>query len=67
MVMGLPVAPEEAIITVPLYVPAVKPDGFTETLTVPGVAPLVGVADNQVPVEVTVKLTVDGVALTRIG
>ena len=67
IVCGLPVAPVEAMLTVPVYDPAVKPLGFTETFTVPGVVPLVGVADNQVPVEVAVKLTADGVALTRIG
>jgi len=67
VVAGLPVAPEDVTVTVPLYVPAAKPDGFTDTLTVPGVVPLVGVADNQDPVEVAVKLNADGVALTRIG
>ena len=50
-VCGLPVAPVDAMLTVPLYVLGAKPAGFTETLTDPGGAPLVGVADNQVPPE----------------
>ena len=66
-VCGLPVAPGEATVTVPVYEPAVKPAGFTETFTVPGVVPLVGIADNQVPVAVAVKLNAAGVELTRIG
>jgi len=43
-------APEEVTLTDPVYVPAFKPDGFTERLTLPGVVPL-PVADNQVPPE----------------
>ena len=67
VVVGLPVAPVDVTLTVPVYVPAAKPAGFSETFTVPGVVPLVGVADNHAPLEATVKLTADGVALTRIG
>jgi hypothetical protein len=40
----------EATLTEPVYVPAVKPDGLIETLTVPGVVPP-PVADSQVPPE----------------
>jgi hypothetical protein len=41
-------ASDDAIETLPLYVPAARPDGFTDTLTLPGVLPL-PVADNQLP------------------
>ena len=49
MLCGLPVAPGAVMVTVPLYVPAAKLAGFTETLTVPELLPLLGVADNHVP------------------
>jgi hypothetical protein len=49
-------------------VPAVKPGGFTVTLTVPGVVPLIGAADNHVPPEAdAVKAKFVGVAVTEIG
>jgi len=41
-------APEELIETVPLYVPAAKLPGLTETVTLPGVVPL-PVAVSQLP------------------
>jgi len=49
-------------------VPAVKLAGFTVTLTVPGVVPLSGAADNHVPPETdAVKANFVGVAVTEIG
>jgi len=49
-------------------VPAVKAAGFTVTLTVPGVVPLIGVADNHVPPEAdAVKAKFVGAAVTEIG
>jgi hypothetical protein len=44
MVCGLLLAPVAVTVTVPLYVPAARPEVFTPTLTLPGVVPLVGVA-----------------------
>ena len=46
-VLGLFDVPEAVIVTLPLYVPAARPAGFTETLTLPVVLPLEGVADNH--------------------
>jgi hypothetical protein len=49
-------------------VPAVKPVGLTATLTVPGVVPLAGVADNHVPPEAAVvKANAAPLELTEIG
>ena len=43
-----------------------RPAGFTVTLTVPGVVPFIGAADNHVPPEVdVVKLNADGLAVTE--
>ena len=53
-VCGLPVAPADVMVTVPVYVAAVNPLGLTETFTDPGVVPDDGVADSQVPVDATV-------------
>jgi hypothetical protein len=41
-------APDDAIETLPLYVPAAIPDGLTETLTLPGVLPP-PLAESQAP------------------
>jgi hypothetical protein len=49
-------------------VPAVKLAGFTVTLTVPGVVPLSGAADNHVPPEAdAVKAKFVGLEVTEIG
>jgi hypothetical protein len=52
-VTGTEIGPLEAVAdeinTDPLYVPAARAAGLTETLTLPGVAPLAGVADNHEP------------------
>jgi len=48
IVFGLLEAPEDVTVTLPIYVPAARPDGLTETLKLPGVVPLVGIADSQV-------------------
>jgi hypothetical protein len=42
------VAPDAVTVTVPLYAPAARPDGFTEILTDAGTVPL-GVAESHVP------------------
>lgn len=47
-VFGLFEAPDDVMLTVPVYVPAAKAWGLTETLTLPGVLPLAGVAVSQV-------------------
>ena len=48
--------------------PAVKLAGFTVTVTVPGVVPPVGAADNHVPPEAeAVKAKFVGLAVTEIG
>jgi hypothetical protein len=47
-VCGLLEAPVLATVTLPVQVPAAKPVGLTDTLTVPGVLPLAGVADSHV-------------------
>jgi hypothetical protein len=53
MAAGLPAAPVEVTVTVPLYVPAVRVAAFTDTLIEDGTAPL-AVAESQdaAPVEV---------------
>jgi len=51
---GLPVAPVDVIVTVPVYVAAVNPLGLMDTFTDPGVVPDDGVADSQVAVDATV-------------
>jgi hypothetical protein len=49
-------------------VPAANPAGFTATLTVPGVVPLAGVADNHdPPAAAVVKLNAVPLELTEIG
>jgi hypothetical protein len=53
-VCGLPVAPDDVMVTVPVYEAALNPLGLTDTFTDPGVVPDDGVADNQVPVDATV-------------
>ena len=56
---GLPVAPEDVTFTVPVYVPAAKPVGLTDTLTAPDeVLPLAGLADNHDPPELVVDAVV---------
>ena len=47
-VFGLFDAPAVVTVTLPLYVPAASPVGLTDTLKLPGVLPLAGVANNQV-------------------
>ena len=71
LLTGLPVAPDEVTLTVPVYVPAAKPDGLTDTLTAPDeVLPLAGPADNHVPPEVVdtavVKLSAAPLLATEI-
>ena len=44
-VSGLPA--DGVMTTCPVYVPGVKPPGFTVADTLPGVVPLLGVADNH--------------------
>jgi hypothetical protein len=51
------------MVTLPLYVPAVNPAGFTDTLTVPGVAPLAGVALSHVAEPVVVTANINDVLL----
>jgi len=58
--IGLPVAPADAIVTVPVYCPAVNVAPFTVTETAPGAVPLAGVAFSQVPPVAVVKVTVNG-------
>ena len=48
---GLLPAPLDAMLTLPVYVPAAKPVVFTETLSLPGVVLLAGLAESQVPPE----------------
>ena len=50
-------APDDEIMTVPLYVPAARVPGFTETVTLPGVEPLPE-ADSQLPPELVDAETV---------
>jgi hypothetical protein len=58
MVMGLPPAPGDVIVTEPLNVPIASPVAFTATCTVAGVVPLAGVAVSQLPVLLVVVATV---------
>ena len=53
-IFGLLEAAEAAIVTLPVYVPAAKPVGLTETVTLLEVVPLVGVAASHVADVVTV-------------
>jgi hypothetical protein len=48
-VIGLLEAPCDVIVTDPVYVPADRPAGFTDTLRVAGVEPENGLTDNQFP------------------
>src|SRR6266568_4655373 len=48
-VRGLLAAPVLATETVPVYVPAARVPGATETLMLPGVVPLAGVAASHAP------------------
>jgi hypothetical protein len=48
-VCGLLLAPGTVIVIAPLYVPGFNPAGFTDTLKLAGVIPLVGLADSQLP------------------
>jgi hypothetical protein len=69
--IGLPVAPDEVMITWPVYWPTARVPALTETETLPGVVPLAGVAVSHVPPagtveEVTVKLSDDGDPVTAI-
>ena len=60
MTAGLPVAPMEATVTVPLYIPADRPDKtdeFIDTLSDEGTGPP-GVAESQAP-----PVVVPGVAV----
>jgi hypothetical protein len=68
--IGLPVA-DAVIVTVPVYVPAVRLDAFTDTATVPGVVPDAGVALSHPLPLATVTAVVNaravaGVALTEM-
>ena len=47
-----PDVPDALTWTMPVYVPVVNPVWFTETVTVPGVLPRVGLAESQEPPEV---------------
>jgi hypothetical protein len=46
---GLLPAPEGVMVMAPLYVPDPSPAGETETMSVAGVDPLVGVTESQFP------------------
>ena len=48
----IPEVPDVLRWTMPVYVPAVNPVWFTETVTVPGVLKRVGLAESQEPPEV---------------
>ena len=66
MPAGLPAAPAEVTVTVPLYVPVDRPDGVTEMLTDDGTVPL-GVAESHpdaAPVEVVKEIPDVPVTLT---
>lgn len=69
MVMGLPVAPAAVMTTLPLYVPVESEPTVADTVTVPGVEPLAGVAVSQLPPLVVeaevVKLMTPGVPVTE--
>ena len=60
-VCGLLVAPVEAMVTVPVYVPTARPAGLTLTVTGRGVLPPGGVAVSQLPPEVVDTLVVTGI------
>jgi hypothetical protein len=46
---GLPVAPVEAMVTVPLYVAGGSVPAFTDTFTLPGVVPVAVSTESQLP------------------
>ena len=50
MVLGLPAAPVDVTVTEPLYDPAARPAGLTETLTGAGTLPLGVAASHEPPV-----------------
>lgn len=65
MVCGL-LLTGESILMLPLYTPAARPTGFTDTVRVLGVDPLRGVIDSQAPPEmVAVNGTGELVLLTK--
>ena len=68
IVIGLPPAPAEVMVTDPLYVPTASPVGFAATCTVAGVVAVAGVAVSQLPVlfvlVATEKLSAPGVPVT---
>jgi hypothetical protein len=47
-VFGLFETPADVMVTDPEYEPGASPEGLTDTLTLPGVVPLAGVAESQV-------------------
>ena len=47
-VNGLFEAPDDVMVTFPVKVPGASPAGLIDTLILPGVVPLAGVAVNQV-------------------
>ena len=56
-VTGTVLPPASSVLTwiVPEYVPEDMPDAFTETVIVPGVLPVVGLAVSQGPPEVDIE------------
>jgi hypothetical protein len=65
-VCGLLLAPGAVIATLPLYVPAASPVGFTPTVRVVGVVPLAGVTVNQLPPAVVAVNAIGEVVVTEI-
>lgn len=56
MVTGLLEAPAEASVMLPVYWPAVRLPGVTETETPVGVVALPGVTDSQLPLDVAIAV-----------
>ena len=63
-VCGLFPAPAAVIVTLPLYVPADNPLGFTDTLMLAGVVPDPGVTLNQAVEPVAVRLSAEPLLAT---
>jgi len=55
IVSGLPAAPVEVIVTLPVYCPAASEPAFTDTWTFDGVVPFAGVAVSQLPLLLSVE------------
>jgi hypothetical protein len=64
-VCGLLLAPGAVIVIAPLYVLGLNPAGFTDTLKLAGVVPLVGLTTSQLPPDV-VTVNGEGVAAVKV-